>query len=87
MVSSEPEGGVVVKPTPGAVKSIRSMKATLVLTLALSALLRIVALARSTPTNWGEKDDTLMVVAPAAVADAKPTMAQAAIVYLLVTFI
>jgi hypothetical protein len=75
---------VVVKPTPGAVKSIRSMKATLVLTLALSASLRIVALARSTR---GEKDDTLMVVAPAAVADAKPTMAQAAIVYMLVTFI
>jgi hypothetical protein len=72
---------------PGAVKSIRSMKATLVLTFALSASLRIVALARSTPTNWGEKDDTPMVVAPAGGADAKLTMAQTAIVYLLVTFI
>jgi hypothetical protein len=87
VVSSGPEAGVVVKPTPGAVKSIRSMKATLVLTTLLSASLRIVALARSTPTNWGEKDDTPMVVAPADVADARPTMAQTAIVYLLVTFI
>jgi hypothetical protein len=63
------------------------MKATLVLTLALSASLRIVALARSTPTNCGEKDDTPMVVALADVADAKPTMAQVVIVYMLVAFI
>jgi hypothetical protein len=63
------------------------MKATLVLTTLLSASLRIVAVARSTPTNWGEKADTPMVVALADVADAKPTMAQTAMVYLLVIFI
>ncbi len=58
----------------------------LVLATLLSALLRIVAVARSTPTNWGEKDDTLMLVALADVADARPTMAHMARVYLLVAF-
>jgi hypothetical protein len=57
------------------------------LTTELSASLRIVAVARSTPTNWGEKDDTAMLVALADVADARPTMAHIAKVYLLVTFI
>ena len=63
MVSSAPDEGVVVNPIPGAVKSMRSMYATLVFAVVLSAVLTTVACARLMPINCGAQDENEIVAA------------------------
>jgi hypothetical protein len=70
-----------MKPMPGAVKSMRSIKATLVFTVVLSALLKMVACARLIPSNWGSQDDRVMVAAFADAASMPLKSAKAAKLY------